>query len=51
METYKPGEKAPQSGDYRVIGQNGEEVKSGVTMDAGESFPPTPNSGQRYVKQ
>lgn len=51
MQTYKPGESAPQSGDYKIIGSSGNEIRSGVSMQKGESFPPTPESNQRYVSQ
>ena len=51
MDKYKPGQKAPASGDYKIIGSSGNEIRRDVTMDEGETFPPTPGSNQRYIKQ
>lgn len=43
-KTFKPGEKAPGSGQYRNT-RTGYEV----TVVRGEPLPPTPRSGQTYV--
>ena len=43
-KTLKPGEKAPDSGQYRNIRTGNE-----VTVVRGEPLPPTPKPGQYYV--
>ncbi|MCK4395293.1 MAG: YjzC family protein [Candidatus Marinimicrobia bacterium] len=40
---FKPGEKAPRSGQYKNIKTGGE-----VTVVRGEPLPPTPKKSQRY---
>ena len=50
-QTYKPGETAPCSCDYMVINANGTEISRNITVEAGESFPPTPGRNQLYVEQ
>lgn len=47
----KPGEQAPQSGIYRIVGPRGGDTGAERTVVQGEPFPPTPNSGQKYVIQ
>lgn len=44
QQTFKPGNIAPRSAQYRNISTGGE-----VTVTRGEPFPPTPKSGQKYV--
>jgi hypothetical protein len=51
MQSYKPGEQAPQAGAYKIISSSGNEIRAGVSMDEGETFPPTPGANQKYVKQ
>jgi hypothetical protein len=51
MQKFKSGQKAPESGDYKIISENGTIVRSGVTLDKGESFPPTPGSNQHFEKE
>ena len=48
MKTYKPGESAPASGQYEIVGMRG--GKSGVerTVVRGETLPPTPKPGLTY---
>ncbi|MBD3375245.1 YjzC family protein [candidate division KSB1 bacterium] len=41
---YSPGEKAPQSGQYKNTQTSNE-----VTVTKGEPMPPTPKKGQKYV--
>ena len=41
---YRPGEKAPQSGQYKNTSTGYE-----VTVVKGEPLPPTPKSGQCYI--
>ena len=42
-KTFKPGEKATKSGQYKNIKTGGE-----VTSTKGEPLPPTPEKGQKY---
>ena len=42
-KTFKPGQTAPISGQYRIMGQRVER-----TVTRGEPLPPTPEPGQRY---
>ena len=44
MATFKPGDEAPRSGQYRNTTTGHE-----VTVVRGEPLPPTPKSGQRYT--
>ena len=46
--TYKPGEKAPASGQYEIIGPRGGRTGQERTVVRGEPLPPTPDSGQSY---
>lgn len=48
MKSYKPGEKAAKSGQYRVIGSRGGDTGVERTVTEGEPFPPTEKPGQRY---
>jgi len=45
---FKPGEKAPSSGQYPLVGPRGGEQGREVTVVKGEPFPPTPKSGMGY---
>lgn len=47
----KPGNKAPKSGDYTIVGPKGGSIKTGITMDKGETMPPTPKPNQTFKKQ
>ena len=47
--TYKPGEKAPRSGQYGIVGPRGGDQGRERTVVKNEPFPPTPKAGQRYV--
>ena len=44
-----PGSKAPNSGQYEIIGPRGGRTGKERTVVQGEPLPPTPESGQRYV--
>ncbi len=46
--TYKPGQIAPRSGQYNVVGPRGGDLDREVTVTRGEPFPPTQKPGQRY---
>ena len=47
---YKPGERAPRSGQYPVVGPRGGRTGEERTVTRGEPFPPTPDSGMGYGK-
>ena len=47
--THKPGQKAPVSGQYGIVGPRGGITGTEVTVTKGETLPPTPKSGQGYV--
>jgi hypothetical protein len=48
MKTYKPGETAPASGQYAIVGRRGGKTSVERTVVRGETLPPTPKSGQSY---
>ena len=48
-KTYKPGEKAPFSGQYGIVGPRGGQIGTERTVVKYEPFPPTPKAGQTYV--
>ena len=45
----KPGQKAPKSGQYGVVGPRGGKINHEVTVVKGEPMPPTKKPGQTYV--
>lgn len=45
---YKPGDKAPASGQYEIIGPRGGHTGKERTVVRGEPLPPTPGPGQGY---
>jgi len=47
--TLKPGQKAPRSGQYGLVGPRGGKIGPEVTSVRREPLPPTPKPGQRYV--
>lgn len=47
--TYKPGQKAPVSGQYVIVGPKGGKTGSEVTVSEGETLPPAPKPGQGFV--
>ena len=47
--TYKPGQKAPASGQYEIVGSRGGKTGQERTVVKGEPLPPTPHTGQRYI--
>jgi hypothetical protein len=51
MQQFKSGQKAPQSGDYKILDDKGRVVRSGITLNKGDSFPPTPGANQRFIKE
>lgn len=44
----KPGETAPRSGQYEIIGPRGGETGKERTVTKGEPLPPTPQKDQTY---
>jgi len=47
-KTYKPGEKAPASGQYEILGPRGGGTGKERTVVRGEPLPPTPKPDQGY---
>jgi hypothetical protein len=47
--THKPGQKAPVSGQYGIVGPKGGKTGTEVTVTKGETLPPTPKPGQGFV--
>jgi hypothetical protein len=45
---FKPGEKAPVSGQYEIIGPRGGRTGRERTVVRGETLPPTPGPGRGY---
>ena len=46
---FKPGQTAPCSGQYELVGPSGERTGEERTVVRGEPLPPTPLSGMGYV--
>ncbi|MFA5228596.1 MAG: YjzC family protein [Candidatus Paceibacterota bacterium] len=46
---YTPGEKAPNSGQYEIIGTRGGRTGTERTVVKGEPLPPTKKSGETYI--
>jgi hypothetical protein len=49
QKTFSPGEKAPRSGQYEIIGPRGGETGKERTVTRHEPLPPTPKPGQRFA--
>lgn len=47
---HKPGQKAPVSGQFPVVGPRGGNTGREVTVVKNEPFPPTPDKGMGYGK-
>jgi len=47
--TFKPGETAPQSGQYEIVGPKGGRTGEERTVTKKEPLPPTPERGQGYI--
>jgi hypothetical protein len=47
-DEMKPGEKAPASAQYEIIGSRGGRTGVERTVARGEPLPPTPKPGQHY---
>lgn len=49
MKSLKPGNKAPVSGQYGLVGPRGKHYGTEVTSVKNEPLPPTPKAGMSYV--
>lgn len=49
QRVYSPGEIAPRSGQYLIVGVRGGDTGVERTVTRGEPFPPTPKAGQSFV--
>jgi len=49
VPTYKPGQKAPVSGQFGIVGPKGGKTGTEVTVTKGETLPPTAKPGQGFV--
>lgn len=49
QKSYKPGQKAPHSGQYEIVGPRGGRTGKERTVVRGEPMPPTPKSGMVYI--
>ena len=48
-KTYSPGETAPWSGQYEIIGPRGGRTGKERTIVKDEPMPPTPQKGQKFT--
>jgi hypothetical protein len=48
-KVFNPGQKAKQSGQYKIVGPRGGGTGKERTVTKGEPLPPTPEAGQRYI--
>ncbi|RYH04367.1 hypothetical protein EU805_03080 [Salipiger sp. IMCC34102] len=48
-KTLKPGQRAPGSGQVKIVGPRGGDTGQERTTTKGNPLPPTPKPGQRYV--
>ncbi len=48
-KNFKPGQSAPLSGQYAVIGPRGGSTGSEITAIKGKPLPPTSKAGQTFV--
>lgn len=48
MANYNPGQKAPASGQYKIVGPRGGSTGVERTVVKGEPLPPTLSKGQSY---
>lgn len=46
---HKPGQSAPASGQYEIVGPRGGHTGEERTVVRGDTLPPTPKPGQGYV--
>jgi len=48
-EIFKPGEEAPTSGQYEIVGPRGGRTGEERTVTKGEPLPPTPEKGMGFI--
>ncbi|MEW5926994.1 MAG: YjzC family protein [Gemmatimonadota bacterium] len=48
-KSYRPGQTAPRSGQYTIVGPRGGDTGRERTVVRGEPLPPTPKPGQKFV--
>lgn len=48
-DRYRPGQSAPYSGQYGLVGPRGGIQGQEITGVQGKTLPPTPKPGQSYV--
>ncbi|YCQ22750.1 YjzC family protein (plasmid) [Arthrobacter sp. Z1-9] len=48
VPSYKPGQDAPRSGQYVIVGPRGGVTGAERTSTRGNPLPPTPKPGQTY---
>jgi len=48
-KTYKPGESAPASGQYEIVGPRGGRTGKERTIVKDETLPPTEEKGQQFI--
>jgi len=48
-DSLKPGQRAPRSGQYEIVGPRGGSTGEERTVTKGEPLPPTPKPGQRFT--
>lgn len=48
-KSFKPGQRAPISGEFGIVGPRGGPTGKERTAVQGRPLPPTPKPGQRYV--
>jgi len=47
--SHRPGEYAPRTGRYEIIGPKGARTGNIREISRGEPLPPTPKPGQRFI--
>jgi len=48
-KTYKPGQEAPRSGQYEIVGPRGGHTGKERTVTRGEPLPPTRAPGEKFI--
>lgn len=48
-ESFRPGQGAPKSGQYEIVGPRGGGTGKERTVVKGEPPPPTPKPGQQFI--
>jgi hypothetical protein len=46
---FKPGQEAPKSGQYEIVGPRGGRTGEERTVTRGEPLPPTPEKGMGFI--